>query len=198
LILDRDRPVQIILAGKAHPADRPGQQLIQHIFQMSRDPEFRGRVVFLENYDMMVGRAMVQGVDLWLNTPVRPMEASGTSGQKAAMNGALNLSVLDGWWPEAYNGENGWTIGEAKPYEDRETQDLEDSLSLYGILEKEVVPLYYDRDAEGLPREWIRRMKQSIMSITGEFSAARMVRDYTEQIYRLENGTPTADSPSDR
>jgi starch phosphorylase len=188
LVLDQDRPVQILLAGKAHPADRPGQELIQHIFQVSRDLEFRGRVVFLENYDMMVGRAMVQGVDLWLNTPTRPLEASGTSGQKAGMNGALNLSVLDGWWPEAYDGENGWVIGEGESYGDREQQDREDSLSLYRALENDVIPLYYDRDEEGLPREWIRRMKHSMVTITWNFSAARMVRDYSEKIYNLDNG----------
>jgi starch phosphorylase len=146
-------------------------------------------VVFLENYDMMIGRSMVQGVDLWLNTPVRPMEASGTSGQKAAMNGALNLSVMDGWWPEAWDGDNGWTVGEPKSYEDRDTQDREDAMSLYRILEKEIIPLYYQRDADGLPREWIRRMKHALITITWQFSAARMVRDYTEQIYRLENGS---------
>jgi starch phosphorylase len=189
LVLDSERPVQILLAGKAHPADRPGQQLVQHIFQISQDPDFRGRVVFLENYDMMVGRAMVQGVDLWLNTPIRPLEASGTSGQKAAMNGALNLSVLDGWWPEAWDGENGWTVGEARTYDDRETQDREDAMSLYRILEQEILPLYYQRDADGLPREWIRRMKHALVTITWNFSAARMVQDYTEKIYRLENGT---------
>jgi starch phosphorylase len=188
LVLERDRPVQILLAGKAHPADRPGQELIQHIFQISRDLEFRGRVVFLENYDMMVGRAMVQGVDLWLNTPVRPMEASGTSGQKAGMNGALNLSVLDGWWPEAFDGENGWTIGDGAAHQDRDQQDLEDSLSLYNVLERDIIPLYYDRDEHGLPREWIRRMKHSMKSITWNFSAARMVGDYTEKIYQLRNG----------
>lgn len=186
LVAHADRPVQILLAGKAHPADRPGQQLIQHIFQISREPDFRGRVIFLENYDMRVGRALVQGVDLWMNTPVRPMEASGTSGQKAAMNGALNFSVLDGWWPEAYDGENGWTIGEAKDYTDRDVQDRDDSLSLYRTLEEEILPLYYDRDEEGLPHEWVRRMKQSMMSITWQFSAARMVRDYAEQIYDPE------------
>jgi len=188
LVLDQDRPVQILLAGKAHPADRPGQQLIQHIFQVSREPGFRGRVIFVENYDMRVGRALVQGVDLWLNNPVRPMEASGTSGQKAAMNGALNFSVLDGWWPEAFDGDNGWTIGEPKYYQDREVQDREDSLSLYTTLERDIIPMYYDRDHEGLPHEWIRHMKNSIASITWDFSAARMVRDYTEKIYRLQEG----------
>jgi starch phosphorylase len=185
LVSSTERPVQIILAGKAHPADRPGQELIQHIFQISRSPEFQGRVVFLENYDMRVGRALVQGVDLWLNNPVRPMEASGTSGQKAAMNGALNFSVLDGWWPEAFDGKNGWTIGQPKTYHDRDVQDREDSLSLYNTLEKEIVPLYYERNGSGIPQEWVRRMKHSMATVTPAFSADRMVRDYCEAIYRL-------------
>ena len=185
LVRDPERPIQILLAGKAHPADRPGQELIQHIFQISRSNDFRGRVIFLENYDMRVGRALVQGVDLWLNTPMRPMEASGTSGQKAAMNGALNFSVLDGWWPEAYDEMNGWTIGEARHYKDPADQDREDSLSLYDTLEEKIIPLYYDRGEDDLPRNWVRRMKDSIATITPRFSAERMVRQYTKQIYGL-------------
>ncbi len=183
LVRDNERPVQVLLAGKAHPADRPGQELIQHIFQISRSPDFQGRVIFLENYDMRVARALVQGVDLWLNTPVRPLEASGTSGQKAAMNGALNFSVLDGWWPEAYDGTNGWAIGQGKDYPDREEQDREESLSLYDTLEEEIIPLYYDREDDGIPRAWVRRMKESMATITPRFSAERMVRDYTEKVY---------------
>ncbi len=185
LVRDADRPIQIILAGKAHPADRPGQELIQHIFQISRSPDFQGRVIFLENYDMRVARALVQGVDLWLNTPVRPMEASGTSGQKAAMNGALNFSVLDGWWPEAYDEINGWTIGTDRDYPDRDEQDREDSLSLYDTLEEAIIPLYYERGEDGVPKGWVLRMKDSMATITPRFSAERMVRDYTEKIYGL-------------
>jgi starch phosphorylase len=189
LVCDSKRPVQILLAGKAHPADRPGQELIQHIFQISRTRDFAGRVIFLENYDMRIGRALVQGVDLWLNTPVRPMEASGTSGQKAAMNGALNFSVLDGWWPEGYDGENGWTIGQPKDYVDRETQDRDDSLSLYETLEKEIISLYYQRNEEGIPVEWVRRMKHCMATITPQFSAERMVREYAEKAYYIEKSS---------
>ncbi len=186
LVCNSERPVQILLAGKAHPADRPGQELIQHIFQISRTSDLAGRVIFLENYDMRIGRALVQGVDLWLNTPMRPMEASGTSGQKAAMNGALNFSVLDGWWPEAYDGENGWTIGQPKDYVDRETQDREDSLSLYETLENEIIPLYYERNEEGIPLKWVRRMKHCMATITPQFSAERMVREYAENAYYVK------------
>ncbi|MEM7583007.1 MAG: alpha-glucan family phosphorylase [Acidobacteriota bacterium] len=183
LLANEERPVQMIFAGKAHPADRPGQELIQHIFELSRSASFTGRVFFLENYDMRMGRMLVQGVDVWLNTPRRPLEASGTSGQKVAMNGGLNFSIADGWWPEGWNGDNGWVIGSehAEPNEDR--QDAVDAGSLYETLESVIVPLYYDRDEAGLPRQWIQMMKSSIASLTPQFSASRMVRDYAEQAY---------------
>ena len=191
LIANRDRPLQILLAGKAHPADKAGQELIQHIFQLSQSDDLSGRVFFVEDYDMRVGRMLVQGVDVWLNTPRRPLEASGTSGMKAAMNGALNLSIADGWWPEGYDGENGWVIGarpagDAPPPEaqaDDAAHDREDSLALYRLLEEEVVPLYYRRDESGVPVEWIRRMKEAIVTITPRFSSDRMVRDYCEASY---------------
>ena len=175
--------MQILFAGKAHPADHPGQELVQSIFELSQEDRFRGRVFFLEDYDMRVAAMLVQGVDVWLNTPRRPYEASGTSGQKAAMNGALNVSVLDGWWPEAYDGENGWVIGDERVYTSPEEQDREDADSLYAILENEIVPMYYDRDEQGLPRRWIARMKRSIATITPGFSSNRMVRDYAERAY---------------
>ena len=183
LLASDERPVQIFLAGKAHPADRPGQELIQHLFKLGQEPELWGRVVFLENYDMRMARMLVQGCDVWLNTPRRPLEASGTSGQKAAINGLLNLSVLDGWWPEGWDGENGFVIGtDAPPLEDWK-QDQEDSLSLYHALEEDVVPSYFERDADGLPRSWIARMRRAITTIGARFSSSRMVRDYAEKAY---------------
>ena len=183
LLADDDRPVQMIFAGKAHPADRPGQKLIQHIFELSRSDGFAGKVFFLENYDMRMGRMLVQGVDLWLNTPRRPLEASGTSGQKVAMNGGLNFSIADGWWPEGWNGDNGWVIGSEETSGVETRQDAADAESLYELLESEIVPLYYDRGDDDLPRRWIAMMKASIASLTPRFSASRMVRDYAENAY---------------
>jgi glycogen phosphorylase len=193
LLVHEERPVQILFAGKAHPADRPGQELIQQIFTLSQSADLRGRILFLEDYDMLVGRRMVQGVDVWLNTPRRPMEASGTSGQKAAMNGALNVSILDGWWPEGFDGGNGWAIGGGADSEelanggnhkvaDHET-DREDADALYTLIEQEVVPIFYDRDEHGVPHRWVERMKHAIATITPRFSSARMVRDYAERSY---------------
>ena len=144
---------------------------------------FLGKVFFLENYDIRMGRMLVQGVDLWLNTPRRPLEASGTSGQKVAMNGGLNFSIAEGWWPEGWNGDNGWVIGSENTPEDENLQDAEDVASLYDTLESQIVPLYYDRDERDLPRGWIAMMKASIASLTPRFSASRMVRDYTENAY---------------
>jgi starch phosphorylase len=175
-------PVQIIFAGKAHPADEPGKQLIQQIYRTVKKAETGGRLVFLEDYDMNLARYLVQGVDVWLNTPRRPMEASGTSGMKAAINGALNFSVLDGWWREAYNGQNGWAIGEdADPK--TQVQDESDAKSLYQILENEVIPLFYDRGADDLPHEWIARAKNAMQTITPQFSTRRMVKEYVERLY---------------
>ena len=188
------RPVQIFLAGKAHPADRPGQQLIQHIFKLGQEEGLHGRVVFLENYDMRIGRMLVQGVDVWLNTPRRPLEASGTSGQKAAANGVLNCSILDGWWPEAYDGENGWAIGAAEEGGEAWRRDQEDAGSLYQVLEGEIIPTFYDRDESGVSRRWVAMMKRSIATITPRFSSSRMVRDYVEEAYAplFEQPAPSA------
>ena len=183
LLCNPDRPVQLVFAGKAHPADRPGQDLIKKIFELSKSDPFRGRVILLENYDMRMGRMLTQGSDVWLNTPRRPMEASGTSGQKVAMNGGLNFSISDGWWPEGFDGKNGWVIGSDKKYEDEGIQDQEDVESLYDILEKEIIPMFYERDDKNLPVRWIQRMKNSMATLTSDFSATRMVRDYVELAY---------------
>jgi starch phosphorylase len=183
MVANTDRPVQFLFAGKAHPADRPGQELIRRIWHASREGELHGRLLFLENYDMHLARYMVQGVDVWLNNPRRPLEASGTSGMKSAMNGGLNCSVLDGWWCEGFDAAHGWVIGDGEEGNDQEHQDHLDAESLYRVLTDEVVPCYYQRDEHGLPVAWIRRMKLAIGTLTPRFTAARMVRDYTETYY---------------
>jgi starch phosphorylase len=183
ILLDRDRPVQLVMAGKAHPHDHPGKEIIRQIAQLSRGGEFQHRIVFIEDYDLEVARVLVQGCDVWLNTPRRPMEASGTSGMKAALNGSLNLSVLDGWWCEAFNGENGWAIGTGEEHSDHSYQDEIESRMLYDLLESEVVPLFYRRGPDGVPREWIARMKASLSSICPVFNTHRMVEEYIERFY---------------
>jgi len=179
---DPARPVQLIFAGKAHPADRAGQDLIRKLFLLTQG-EFRGKLVFLEDYDIEMGRMLVQGCDVWLNTPRRPQEASGTSGQKSPVNGGINLSILDGWWAEAYADGNGWTIGDDTVQPDTETQDARDAASLYHLLETSVIPRFFDRDEGGLPRGWIETMKASIETVVPTFSALRMVRDYARDVY---------------
>jgi starch phosphorylase len=183
LAADPDRPVQFVFAGKAHPRDNHGKEFIRQIIQVSRQPEFRRRMVFIQDYDILVARHMVQGVDVWLNTPRRPLEASGTSGMKSTANGVLNFSVLDGWWDEGYNGENGWVIGEGEEYEDHEYQDSVESHALYNLLEKSIIPLYYDRNDHGYPAEWTRMMKQSVASICPFFNTNRMLEDYATTYY---------------
>ena len=180
---DPDRPVQFVFAGKAHPADDPGKEIIKRIVHMASRPEVKGRIVFLEDYDIQVGRHLVQGVDVWLNNPRRPLEASGTSGMKAAANGVLNLSVLDGWWDEGYDPEVGWAIGAPEEYPDDATQDAVEASSLYDLLEREVVPLYYQRDEAGRPREWISRMKASVRQLCWRFNTNRMVTEYADRFY---------------
>jgi starch phosphorylase len=184
-ILNRpNMPVQIIFAGKAHPDDEPGKLLIQEVYRAVKKAENGGRLVFLEDYDMNLGRYLTQGVDVWLNTPRRPNEASGTSGQKAALNGVLNFSVLDGWWREGYNGHNGWPIGDDRNYDDPDEQDQRDAQSLYDTLENEIIPMYYlKRSGDGLPVEWIGRMKESMRTLAPQFSMRRMVKEYTEHLY---------------
>ncbi len=182
IIHNLHRPVQFIFAGKAHPADEAGKLLIQQVYGMAKDPAMGGRIAFVEDYDMHVARYLVQGVDLWLNTPRRPYEASGTSGQKAAMNGVPSLSVLDGWWAEGYDGKNGWAI---PPLEDggQDAQDAHDAEFLYRLLEEEVVPLFYSRDADGVPRGWVEVMKEAIRIAAPSFCARRMVKEYTTRFY---------------
>ena len=183
ILNDPHRPVQIIFSGKAHPADEPGKQLIRKIANLRHDSRFAGRVAFIEDYDINVARHLIQGVDVWLNNPRRPLEASGTSGQKAVLNGALNLSVLDGWWAEAYDGSNGFAIGKGTRPVDDAIADARDAAHLYRVLSEEVIPLYYDRDDDGLPQQWIKRMMSSISSLAWRFSAHRMVADYVRCAY---------------
>jgi glycogen phosphorylase len=193
LLNDPARPVQIIFAGKAHPHDEPGKQLLREIVQLTTNPRFAGRVVFLEDYDIDVGRHLVQGVDVWLNTPRRPLEASGTSGMKVVLNGGLNLSVIDGWWAEAYDGVNGFAIGRGEAHRDPDVQDVRDAESLHRTLEQEVIPLYYERDIDGLPRAWIRRMKWAIRTLGWRFNSDRMVMDYLGQCYQPAAGGLSCD-----
>ncbi len=183
LLWDAERPLQVIFAGKAHPADRPGQKVIQEIFQLSRSPQLRGRVFILEDYDMRVGRYLVQGVDAWLNNPRRPLEASGTSGMKAAQNGVPNISVLDGWWDEGYTGDNGWAIGGRAQDPDEAAQDWADSQDLYRLLEEELIPAWYERDADGTPPRWTATMRRSMATTLWRFSTTRMLQQYTERLY---------------
>jgi starch phosphorylase len=183
IINQPNRPVQFIFAGKAHPADEPGKMLLQEVYRSVKQAENGGRLVFLEDYDINLARYLVQGVDVWMNTPHRPNEASGTSGMKAAVNGALNFSVLDGWWREAYNGRNGWAIG-ADADLDEDVPDAADAESLYVTLEKEIVPLYYeDRGADNVPVPWVEKMKESLRTITPQFSSRRMLKEYLERLY---------------
>ena len=188
MVSDAKRPVQFIFAGKAHPADQPGKELIKTIANLRHDPRFAGRVAFVEDYDINVCRHLIQGVDVWLNNPRRPLEASGTSGQKAVLNGALNFSVLDGWWAEAYDGSNGFAIGKGTTHVDPAKTDARDAEELYRTLQQEVIPLYYDRDIDGLPQGWIKRMKNSISSLAWRFSAHRMVADYVLHGYLPASG----------
>ena len=178
-----ERPVQFIFSGKAHPKDNPGKEFIAAVAQFARRNELRKKVVFVEDYDMNVARQMVQGVDVWLNNPRRPLEASGTSGMKAAANGIPNLSILDGWWDEGFEGNNGWAIGAREQHPDDEEQDRRDALSLYEALEGSVVPLYYDRDTRGLPGPWIERMRAAMSSSIWKFSTHRMLEEYVERMY---------------
>jgi starch phosphorylase len=183
LIANPDRPIQIIYAGKAHPADEPGKALIRKIANLRNDPRFAGRVVFVEDYDINVCRHLIQGVDVWMNNPRRPLEASGTSGQKVVLNGGLNCSILDGWWAEAFDGRNGFAIGRGETHHNDEITDRRDGEALFKVLEQEVVPLFYERDSDGLPRTWIKMMMNSISSLAWRFSSHRMVMDYARACY---------------
>ena len=190
LLWDEKRPIQVVFAGKAHPADRPGQRVIQEIFQRSRSPQLRGRVFIMEDYDMRIARFLVQGVDVWLNNPRRPLEASGTSGMKAAMNAVVNVSVLDGWWDEGFEGDNGWAIGGREMNEDEGAQDWADAQDLYRLLEEEIIPAYYDRDSNKLPKRWLDIARRSMASTLWRFSTTRMLHEYTERLYLPAAGVP--------
>jgi starch phosphorylase len=183
ILNDKDKPVVIFFAGKAHPADRPGQELIRQIYELSMKDEFLGKIILLENYNMSLARYLVSGVDVWLNNPRRPREASGTSGEKVPINGGINFSVLDGWWRESYNGKNGWSIGEEKEYDNLDIQDSEDANSMYFTLENSIVPEYYEVNDDGYSPAWVKRMRDSIKSVVPTFSTARMVKDYVKNLY---------------
>ena len=183
ILNNSEKPVQILIAGKAHPRDKEGQDLIKYIHEISMKPQFKGKVFLLENYNMELSRYLISGVDVWLNTPRRPMEASGTSGEKASVNGVINFSILDGWWAEGYNQKNGWAIGTNKEYDNYEIQDNEDSDSIYNILENKIVPAYYDKNNKGISKKWVELMKNSIISTGGMYSTARMLVDYTQKLY---------------
>jgi glycogen phosphorylase len=193
MVNDPKRPVQFVFAGKAHPRDEPGKRVLQQIARLTRDPQFAEKFVFVEDYDINVGRHFVRGVDVWLNTPRRPFEASGTSGQKVVLNGGLNLSVLDGWWAEAYDGLNGFGIGDGRTHSQPDLHDGRDAVDLYRVLHEEVIPLYYQRDRDGLPRGWIKRMKRTIRTLGWRFNADRMVMDYTLKCYVPAAGGTSSD-----
>ena len=193
MVNDPNHPVQFVFAGKAHPLDEPGKRMLQQVAGMMRDPQFRDKFVFVEDYDINVGRHFVQGVDVWLNNPRRPQEASGTSGQKVVLNGGLNLSILDGWWAEAYDGMNGFAIGSGKTHSSMAVHDARDGQDLLRTLREEVIPLYYKRDRDGLPRGWIKRMKRAIRTLGWRFSADRMVMDYTLKCYAPAAGGISSD-----
>jgi len=196
MVNDPKRPVQFVFAGKAHPNDEPGKRVLQQIAELMRNPRFADKFVFVEDYDINVGRYLVQGVDVWLNNPRRPLEASGTSGQKVVLNGGLNLSVLDGWWAEAYDGMNGFAIGTGRTHSDMNVHDTRDGEDLHRALREEVIPLYYQRDRDGLPRGWIKRMKRTIRTLGWRFNADRMVMDYTTKCYIPAAGGTSSDMRS--
>ena len=176
-------PVQFIFAGKAHPADKMGQDLIKYIVEISKMPEFRGKILFVQNYDMNLAKMLLQGVDVWLNTPTRPLEASGTSGEKGVMNGTLHFSVLDGWWVEGYKKDAGWALPLERTFEVQDFQDELDAATIYEILEREIVESFYDRNKEGVPEKWVGYIKNNIAQVAPNFTTSRMIRDYQERFY---------------
>jgi starch phosphorylase len=199
IVTSKSRPVQIVFAGKAHPADTAGKQVLQEVYQAARDPRFQGRIAFVEDYDLHLAHVLVQGVDLWLNAPRPPMEASGTSGMKAALNGVPQLSSVDGWWEEGFDGHNGWSIGAAGDGLDVDGADAAAAAQLYDLLEREVVPTFYDLDAQGIPRRWIAIMKQALSTAGARFTSRRMLMEYVEDSYvpsilgdRVLDAPPTA------
>jgi starch phosphorylase len=193
MLVDVRRPVQIIFAGKAHPQDGPGKEVLQQVYSFTRDARLEGRVAFIEDYDMHLAHRLVQGVDLWLNMPRVPLEASGTSGMKAGLNAVPQLSTLDGWWQEGFAGQNGWAVPLAQPGED---PDAADGARLYSLLEDQIIPLFYQRDAEGLPTGWLSRMKQSLRIAGSRFTARRMVQQYVRDYYvPAAHGLAPGDDP---
>jgi starch phosphorylase len=184
MVDDKDRPVQFVFAGKAHPQDKTAKHILQHLMSINHDSNWQNRAVFIQDYDQEIARYLVQGVDVWMNVPRRPLEASGTSGEKAAMNGVLNFSILDGWWIEGFNGVNGFQIGELSAEGDDAATDKADAEALYWTLENAIIPAFYDGRVNGVPMEWIKRMKDSMATLTPQFSSDRMVRDYLSKIYR--------------
>jgi starch phosphorylase len=195
LVNHKERPVQFILAGKAHPNDSNGKSLIKQVYDVTQMPEFRGKIVFIENHNINVSRHLVQGIDVWLNNPRRPQEACGTSGQKVVLNGGLNLSVLDGWWAEAYDGHNGFAVGAGEEHSEPERQDAHDRDALFACLENEVAPLYYDRDQDGIPNAWVAMQKHALRTLPWKFSASRMVMDYAHSCYLPAAGALTSTYP---
>ncbi len=183
LLLDKDRPLQIVIAGKSHPADDSGKALIQQMVRFADDPAVRQRIVFLPDYDMALARILVQGCDVWLNNPLRPLEACGTSGMKAALNGALNVSILDGWWDEWFDGENGWAIPSADSVTDQTRRDAVEATALYDLLAQSVAPMFYDKGADGLPRRWLEMVTHTLRGLGPKTQATRMVRQYTTDLY---------------
>jgi phosphorylase/glycogen(starch) synthase len=182
-LLNKKFPLQMVFAGKAHPEDVEGARLIKEIVKLSKQEEFLGKIIFLEDYNIAMARKMVAGVDVWLNNPVRPMEASGTSGMKAGINGVPNCSILDGWWEEGYNSNNGWAIGDRKQYKNPETQNQSDTDSFYDILENEIIPTYYSRNSSGIPEKWLKILRSSIISVITEYNTHRMLKDYVNDMY---------------
>jgi len=178
-----EQPVQIIFAGKSHPADDVGKHHLQHVYKRALDPMFGGRVAFVDDYDLHVAHYLVQGCDVWLNNPRKPLEASGTSGMKAAINGVPHLSIGDGWWAEGFNGSNGWLIEGRSDSDSPELVDAADAAAIYSLLEQEIVPAFYERDANGVPKRWLRAVKEAIRSVTPRFAARRMVKEYAERMY---------------
>jgi starch phosphorylase len=181
LLADGPTPIQVVVAGKAHPQDQEAKETLRRLFELKRAPDAGRRIVFLEDHDLHMAPRIVAGVDLWLNLPRPPLEASGTSGMKVVLNGGLNLSVLDGWWAEAYDGENGWAI--TSPDGDAQAQDDHDAQALFDLLEREVVPLFYDRDADGIPARWLARVKTAMRTLIPRFTAERMLREYVANMY---------------
>jgi len=184
LVNDPARPVQFIFAGKAHPADKAGQDLIKHIVEISKRPEFTGKILFVQNYDMNLAKMMLQGVDIWMNTPTRPLEASGTSGEKGVMNGTIHFSVLDGWWVEGYKKDAGWALSQENAYDVNDLQDELDAETIYNIFEEEILPAFYDRNMHGIPEKWVSYIKNTFAQVAPNFTTARMIRDYQDRFYK--------------